>query len=104
MSQQEYIKLAVTELHKGFRYLNRDFFPGEELETPAIVVQNQGRRRNVLGWCTSDPVWTDQNNKIKLWEINITAEYLNRRLRRVVPERNGRLRRIHRERHALADE
>lgn len=73
-----YMERAVEELHKGFRLLNEHFFKGEELDTPVITIQNQGKRRGVLGWCTVNPVWKDKEGQIQQWEINITAEYLNR--------------------------
>lgn len=73
-----FIKRATEELHKGFDLLNKTFFPGEELEIPTITIQNQGNRKLVLGWCSTVPFWEDGQGEIKKYEINITAEYLNR--------------------------
>lgn len=72
------IEEAVEELHKGFRLLNQKIFAAA-LPEPAILVQNQGNRtRNILGWCTSEEIWSDQEQQIKKFEINLTAEYLDR--------------------------
>lgn len=72
------IERAIEELHKGFRALNKQIFDST-LPEPAILVQNQGNRtRNILGWCTLDKIWADVEKTIQKYEINITAEYLNR--------------------------
>lgn len=72
------IDTAIAELHKGFLLLNNRMFQGA-LPTPAILVQNQGtRKRNILGWCTQEKIWADKEKTIQMFEINITAEYLNR--------------------------
>ncbi|PLT43534.1 hypothetical protein B8V81_5074 [Paenibacillus pasadenensis] len=74
------IDLAIDELHKGFKALNNRIFGGQ-LPLPAILVQNQGNRtRNILGWCTVDKIWVDDAKTIQRYEINITAEFLNRPL------------------------
>jgi hypothetical protein len=77
-NEAPYMQRAVEELHKIFQLVNKHFFAGEELETPVITVQGQGRKRGILGWCTVYPIWKDNNKEIQQWEINITAEYLNR--------------------------
>lgn len=72
------IELAIEELHKAFRLLNERIFHNE-LPLPAILVQNQGTRtRNILGWCTLEKIWADEQKTIEMYEINITAEFLNR--------------------------
>lgn len=72
------IEIAIEELHKGFALLNDHMFQSS-LPLPAILIQNQGTRtRNILGWCTIDKIWADKEKTIQLFEINITAEYLNR--------------------------
>lgn len=79
MEEQLYLKKATVELHKGFHLLNETFFAGEELQAPAITIQNQGRKSmGVLGWCSNAPRWRDKEEQVALYEINITAEYLNR--------------------------
>lgn len=72
------IERAIRELHEGFRLINQTFFKGA-LPEPAILIQNQGNRtRNILGWCTLNKIWTNREKTIQQYEINITAEYLNR--------------------------
>lgn len=78
------IEVAIKELHKGFRLLNERIFHNQ-LPLPAILVQNQGTRtRNILGWCTVDKIWADEKRTIQMYELNITAEFLNRPLAEVM--------------------
>lgn len=78
------IEVAIEELHKGFRLLNDRIF-NSQLPLPAILVQNQGTRtRNILGWCTVDKIWADDNQTIQMYELNITAEFLNRPLSEIM--------------------
>lgn len=72
------IKTAINELHKAFHKLNKELFNGE-LPEPAILIQNQGNRKNVLGWCSVAEIWVDSEKK-KRHEINICAEHLNRHM------------------------
>lgn len=70
------IKLAINELHRAFHELNNKYYAGK-LPEPAILIQNAGNRKNVLGWCTVNPIWEDTAGA-KKYEINLVAEYLNR--------------------------
>lgn len=70
------IKLAINELHRAFHELNKKYYAGA-LPEPAILIQNAGNRKNVLGWCTVNPIWEDTAGA-KKYEINLVAEYLNR--------------------------
>lgn len=69
------IEAATEELHQAFRCLNEAFFDGE-LPEPAITIQTGGKR-NTMGWCSRYPIWSDNEGKIQLYELNIAAEYLN---------------------------
>ncbi|HEO2443878.1 SprT-like domain-containing protein [Bacillus subtilis] len=69
------IKVATDELHNAFNRLNETFFNGE-LPAPAITIQTSGKRK-AMGWCTTKEVWGDREGKIKLYEINIAAEFLD---------------------------
>jgi hypothetical protein len=69
------IKTTVDELHRAFDLLNKEFFEGK-LPEPAITVQTRGKRLS-MGWVTSKPVWADREGKVKKYELNISAEYLN---------------------------
>lgn len=70
-----YIQTATNELHKAFKKLNETFF-NNELPEPAITIQTSGKRKS-MGWCTTKEVWGDREGKIKLYEINIAAEFLD---------------------------
>lgn len=72
-----FMQEAINELHRMYDFLNVSFFKGEELEMPIITIQTQGKT-SAYGWCTVYPIWKDADSKIEKWEINITAEYLNR--------------------------
>lgn len=69
------IESATEELHKAFRLLNERFF-NNELPEPAITIQTGGKR-STMGWCSTKPIWRDNEAKIRMYEINIAAEYLN---------------------------
>lgn len=77
------IQKASAELHKGFDKLNNALFGGK-LPGAAITIQSQGRKKGVLGWCTVGEVWNDKDGNTKKYEINITAEYLNRPMNEVM--------------------
>lgn len=70
------IKLAIDELHRAFKLINQHLFE-DSLPEPAILIQNNGKRKGVMGWCTTKPIWSDKENKIKKYEITICAEFLN---------------------------
>ncbi|TVX85639.1 SprT-like domain-containing protein [Paenibacillus agilis] len=69
------IERVTEELHAAFRCLNKEFF-NTALPEPAITIQSGGKRLT-MGWCTTKPIWRDNDAKIKMYEINIAAEYLN---------------------------
>lgn len=69
------IQAATNELHRAFELLNKSFFDGK-LPEPAITIQSSGKRLS-MGWCTTKEVWRDQEDKIRKYELNISAEYLN---------------------------
>lgn len=70
------ISKVTNELHKAFHLFNKRFFDGK-LPTPAITIQSNGHKRKTMGWCTTVPVWGDKEGKIKLYEINLSAEFLD---------------------------
>lgn len=71
------IKLITSELHKAFHFLNGAFY-NNKLPEPSILIQSKGNRKNVLGWCTVNKVWTDYSTNEKRYEITLVAEYLNK--------------------------
>lgn len=70
-------KIVIEELHRAFKLFNTNLFRGE-LPEPAILIQSQGNRKNVLGWCTVGKVWVNDETQEERYEINIVAEHLNR--------------------------
>lgn len=48
-----------------------------KLPTAAITIQSSSHHKLAMGWCTTKEVWSDKEGKIKLYEINISAEYLD---------------------------
>lgn len=70
------IKVAISELHRLFYVLNKKFFDNC-LPEPSILIQSNGKRKSVMGWCTRDQIWRDKENKVKKYELSVSAEFLN---------------------------
>lgn len=70
------LSLAITELEKLFSIFNEKYFESK-LEKPIISIQTSGKKE-AYGWFTVDKVWINKNDDKSLYEINISAEYLNR--------------------------
>lgn len=70
------IEEITRELHKAFLIFNDYYFQGE-LPPTAITIQSSSHKRNAMGWCTTRPVWGDRKGKIQMYEINISAEYID---------------------------
>jgi len=70
------IQSAIDELQRMFKLLNEKYF-NNELERPVIALHTDVTS-GAYGWITPNKVWSSRDNK---WfrEINITAEYLNRK-------------------------
>ena len=77
------IRLAINELHKAFYAFNGVLF-NSELPEPAILIQNKGNKKNVLGWCSVNQIWINSVTQETKYEINIVAEYLNRPMQEVL--------------------
>lgn len=70
------IKLMTDELHKAFDLANKQYF-NNKLPLPAITIQSAGNRKLAMGWCTTSEVWGDKEGDHKLYEINLSAEYID---------------------------
>lgn len=70
------IETTIRELHRLFNFLNDRFFGGE-LPEPSILVQTNGKRKGVMGWCTTKPIWSDKERTVKKHELTVCSEYLN---------------------------
>ncbi len=70
------IEKITSELHKAYDIINKHFF-NSELPVIAITIQSDARRKLTMGWCTTKEVWGDKEGKIKMYEINLTPEFLD---------------------------
>lgn len=70
------IEKITSELHKAYDLINRHFFESK-LPTIAITIQSESRRQLSMGWCTRKEIWSDKEGKIKMYEINLTPEFLD---------------------------
>ena len=68
---------VIAELEKLFDALNSKYFDNK-LVKPVIIVQANGKRKNVLGHCSTYEAWADKESLEKHYEISISAEYLDR--------------------------
>lgn len=75
------IMSAIDELQRSFRSLNKLYYNGE-LEDVIITIQTDPRKM-VYAWISVAKTW---NDKTQNWyrEINIVAEYLNRKPEAVI--------------------
>lgn len=65
---------SIKNFDKMFDIFNSHFYNGELIK-PVITIQSNGRKKNVLGWCTRGRVWKDKEENL-YYEINMSAEYL----------------------------
>ncbi|MCM3405502.1 SprT-like domain-containing protein [Cytobacillus oceanisediminis] len=70
------IEIITSELHKAYDIINKHFFESK-LPVIAITIQSDARRKLTMGWCTTKEVWGDKEGKIKMYEINLTPEFLD---------------------------
>lgn len=66
-------------LEKMFRALNRDFFPGEEIEEPIITIQSTP---TAYGHVSVAKTWKRKDEDRH--ELNISADWLNRPIENIV--------------------
>jgi len=69
------IEMLTEQLYIGYRCLNEAFY-ANELPEVAITIQSSGKRES-MGWCSREPIWRNDTGSIRLYEINIAAEFLN---------------------------
>ena len=73
---EKYLK-TVSYLSTLFDYCNTNLFHGE-LDKPVITVQHDVRNK-FYGWFTTSKVWRERGESgAQAYELNITAQYLNR--------------------------
>lgn len=66
----------IAELHKVFDLFNETYFEGQ-LPKTAITIQSNGHKRLTMGWCTTKPVWGTEDGHVQMYEINLSAEFMN---------------------------
>src|SRR5690554_5393873 len=76
MMQKITIEEITKELHKAYDLINKRFF-NNELPVVAITIQSSGTRKLSMGWCTTKEIWGDKEGKYKMYEINLTPEFLD---------------------------
>ena len=72
---KEYIE-TVTYLSKMYDFFNEKLFCGE-LEKPVITI-SPDEKNKAYGWITRDKLWKENENDEGMYEINISAQFLNR--------------------------
>lgn len=70
------IEKITAELHNAYNLINTEFFSGK-LPIVAITIQSESRRKLTMGWCTTKEIWGDKEGKSKMYEINLTPEFLD---------------------------
>ncbi|MGH0533367.1 SprT-like domain-containing protein [Bacillus paranthracis] len=65
-----------SELYKAYNLFNQRFFEAK-LPPAAITIQSSIHHKLAMGWCTTKEIWSDKEGKNKLYEINISAEYID---------------------------
>ena len=71
----EYIG-TVTYLSKMYDFFNEKLFCGA-LEKPVITI-SPDEKNKAYGWITRDKLWKESENDEGMYEINISAQFLNR--------------------------
>ncbi|MED2935299.1 SprT-like domain-containing protein [Bacillus wiedmannii] len=65
-----------AELYRAYNIFNHHFFEGT-LPSAAITIQSSYHHKLAMGWCTTKEIWGDKEGNNKLYEINISAEYID---------------------------
>ncbi len=69
------VEKITSELHNAYDLINKKYFESK-LPMVAITIQSESRRKLTMGWCTTKEVWGDKTGKVKMYEINLTPEFL----------------------------
>lgn len=71
------VELSISELNRIFQEFNKHYFDND-LESPVILVQSNGKNRNALGWFTTKRIWVNKQTGETRFEITVAAEFLSR--------------------------
>lgn len=72
---KEYIE-TVTYLSKMYDFFNEKLFGGELIK-PVITI-SPDEKNKAYGWITWDKLWKENENDEGMYEINLSAQFLNR--------------------------
>ena len=72
---KEYIE-TVTYLSKMYDFFNEKLF-GSALIKPVITI-SPDEKNKAFGWITRDKLWKENENDEGMYEINLSAQFLNR--------------------------
>ena len=72
---KEYIE-TVTYLSKMYDFFNEKLFGGA-LTKPVITI-SPDEKNKAFGWITRDKLWKENENDEGMYEINLSAQFLNR--------------------------
>ena len=72
---KEYIE-TVTYLSKMYDFFNEKLFGGELIK-PVITI-SPDEKNKAYGWITRDKLWKENENDEGMYEINLSAQFLNR--------------------------
>ena len=67
---------TVTYLSKMYDFFNEKLFGGA-LDKPVITI-SPDEKNKAYGWITRDKLWKENENDEGMYEINISAQFLNR--------------------------
>ena len=67
---------TVTYLSKMYDFFNEKLF-GNKLEKPVITI-SPDEKNKAYGWITRDKLWKESENDEGMYEINLSAQFLNR--------------------------
>lgn len=70
------IQDVTQEIYVVFDTFNQEFFYGD-LPAAALTIQSTLHKKRTMGWCTRNPVWSFENGENQLYEINLSAEFLD---------------------------
>ena len=72
---KEYIE-TVTYLSKMYDFFNEKLFGGGLIK-PVITI-SPDEKNKAYGWITRDKLWKENENDEGMYEINLSAQFLNR--------------------------
>ena len=75
------IEKSIAELNRMFALLNEKYF-NNELETPVITIESNGKSPSLIGYFTSEKSWVDKTNN-SYYQITICSEYLDRSIEEI---------------------